>query len=62
LIAAAPSPGIASGSSATSQTDSPSVFACETIRACVVEPIPRFGELTTRSNATTSLGLTSSVR
>ena len=58
LIAAAPSPGISSGVDATSQIGSPIVFAWPTIRACVVSPIPRRGELTTRWKATTSCGLT----
>ena len=62
LIAAAPRPGTSSGASATSHTGSPTVFAWETMRACEVWPIPRRGELTARSKATTSLGLTSSVR
>ena len=62
LTAAAPRPGTSSGVSATSHTASPTVLAWATIRAWVVLPIPRRGELTARSKATTSLGLTSSVR
>jgi hypothetical protein len=61
FTAAVPSPGTRSGSDATSHTDAPTVFACETIRAWVVWPIPRRGVATTRWNATTSCGLTSSV-
>ena len=47
LTAAAASPGTWSGAAATSQTDSPSVLAWPTMRACEVLPMPRRGEFTT---------------
>ena len=53
---------MSSGMTATSQTDIPTVFAWEMIRAWLVWPIPRFGEFTMRENETVSCGLTSSVR
>ena len=62
LTAAAPRPGTISGRSAISQTTSPTVFAWFRIRACVVSPMPRFGELTMRPKATASLGFVSQVR
>jgi hypothetical protein len=62
LIAAGARPGTDSGSAATSQIGSPTVFAYPTSRACEVAPMPRRGEFTTRPNATVSAGFTSSVR
>ena len=62
LMAAAPRPGTCWGSAATSQIDSPMVFAYPAMRPCDVWPIPRRGELTMRPKATASAWLTSSVR
>ena len=62
FTAAAPSPGISSGVSATSKIGSPIVLACPAIRAWEVSPMPRRGEFTIRPKDTASLGLTSSVR
>ena len=53
---------MSSGRDATSQIGSPIVFAWPAIRACVVSPIPRRGEFTTRWKATRSCGLTRKVR
>ena len=62
LIAAAPSPGTDSGAEATSQIVCPVVFAWASIRAWLVSPIPRRGELITREKLTASAGFTSSCR
>ena len=55
-------PGTSSTRPATSQIDSPMVFAYAARRAWLVSPIPRRGELTMRAKEIASAGLTRSWR